>query len=115
MPYLKESFNEIWDNEYELLNKTCMNKFRSETDVNIYVVRLWNLLKGNFVPRNVLAEGKNMQISNNPAIFSAIEKNKYKRICLNDAKCSESEYIQIKKRLQNSFEKILPEKSIYEM
>lgn len=113
--FLKSSYLELWNLEEELLNKTCQHKFRDRTDVNIYIFRLWNLLKGNFVPGNVMKMGKAFLISGeDPKIYKAIEKQKYKFICLND-ECSNETFQDIKPKIIDSFEKILPEKCSFEI
>ncbi|SFC80210.1 stealth family protein [Butyrivibrio sp. YAB3001] len=115
LPYLKSSYEEVWNVEEERLDSVCMQKFRSDKDICLYVMRIWNLLKGNFIPRNVLKEGKMMSLTNDEMLFKAIENHQYKRICLNDTKCTIEEYKAIKKKLHHSFNCIMPEKSSFEL
>jgi len=44
MPYKKEYFYKIWEYEGERLNNTCKNKFRTQNDINHFIVRFWQLL-----------------------------------------------------------------------
>lgn len=113
-PYLKASFREVWDLEQGALDEVCKNKFRSSNDVNIYIFRLWNILKGNFVPANIFKMGKAFMIhEENVDVYKAIQQQKYKLICIND-ECSEDDFERIKKRIIHSFEKIFPDKSSFE-
>src|SRR5699024_1665485 len=49
--YLKKTFEELWDNEYEVLDKTCRNKFRTAKDVNQQLLKYKQYADGNFYPR----------------------------------------------------------------
>jgi len=44
---------ELWEKERENFHQTCVNKFRSMSDFNIWVFRNWQLASGNFYPRSV--------------------------------------------------------------
>lgn len=114
-PYLKSSMVELWEKEYDTLDKTCKHRFRDALDVNIYVFRMWNLLKGNFVPANIDAMGK-MFIVHNSSIeaCNAIENKKYKIICIND-NCEDSCFEKVKEEVNKSFEKVFPQKSMFEI
>lgn len=113
-PYLKSSFVELWQKEEAVLDATCRNRFRDITDVNIYVFRLWNLLKGNFIPANIFKMGKALFIrEDNPEIYKTIESQKYKILCLNDD-CNEECFHIVSPKIKQSIDKILPEKSLFE-
>lgn len=113
-PYLKSSFTEIWEKEEVILDNACMNKFRDSKDVNIYLFRIWNLMKGNFIPGNIFKIGKAFMIkTDDEQVYKAITKQKYKLICLND-ECKDEEFEAVKENVIKSFNKIFPEKSSYE-
>lgn len=81
---LKSTMESAWKNENEILDKTSKHKFRSKEDVNQYLFTNWQMASGKFKPRKC-SIGKFYLISdNNKNIVSAIEKQKYKLICLND-------------------------------
>ncbi len=114
-PYLKSSFEELWKLEGEKLDNVCRNRFRNMSDVNIYIFRIWNLLKGNFVPGNIFHMGIPIPLKeDNEKIYQLIEEQKYKLICLNDV-CKDSDFELVKGRIINSFQKILPDKSSFEI
>lgn len=113
-PYLKSSFYELWEQEGEVLDLTCHHRFRDISDVNIYVFRIWNLMKGNFYPANIFKMGKAYFLSGNkPEVYNAIETHQYKLICLNDS-CAEEIFPIVSRQIKHSFEKIFPQKSCFE-
>lgn len=108
----KQTLYDVWNKEYERFNETCMHKFRTSQDVSQYVFRYWQMLNGKFKPRS-FKFGKVFTLKNeNKEIYNTIEKQKYKIICINDSDSIDFE--KVKKELQNSFERILPEKSSFE-
>lgn len=113
--FLKSTYKEVWEKEYELLNQTCMHKFRDfKTDVNQWVIKEWQIAKGTFEPRDINV-GKLLNICNiDDAICAAkcIEQQKYSVLCINDH--IEGEFEKEAKVIQDSFEKILPDKSKFE-
>lgn len=129
-PYLKSTFKEVWEVEKELLENVSKNKFRTNEDVNQYLFRYWQLVKGRFYPANksdfidsrvfttirTLDDVK--QIARN------INSNKYKFLCINDGASkgrftkedmSQKDFELSKKIINQSLEKILPRKSSYEI
>lgn len=118
--YKKSTFAEIWDKEFEILDETCKHKFRETRDVNQWVFKEWQLASGKFYPRNKNF-GKSYYIDRDgitklkKQIINAIIKQKYKMIAINDGPMSDEEYKDLLSDLRNSFEKILPKKSSYEI
>lgn len=109
----KKTLIEVWNKEYEKFDETCKNKFRSQNDVSQYVFRYWQMLKGEFVPRS-FKFGKIISLKNdNDSICKIIEDSKYKIICVNDDESADFE--NTKNSLIKSFDKILPEKSSFEI
>jgi len=109
----KSQLEELWNIEPEAFNITSKNRFRKATDINQYLIRYFQLLKGEFIPRrhNI---GKMYTLSNNnQKIINTIKKQKKKMICINDANTN-YDFDKAKEELINSFEKILPEKSSFE-
>lgn len=41
--YLKSTFREVWEKEFDILDSSCRNKFRHQNDVNQWVMRTWQL------------------------------------------------------------------------
>lgn len=113
-PYLKKTFEEVWSREEELLNEVVTHRFREKTDVNQYLFREWQKLSGNFVPRNIQKYTKYFEIgTDNRKLIEAIEKQKYKMLCVNDGVVKEN-VDQIREELIAAFTKILPDKCSFE-
>lgn len=111
--FQKKTFEEVWKNEYEVLNATCQNKFRNPSDVNQWLMKNWQVVTGKFHPRTTRI-GKFLTISDkNEEIIKTIKNQKYKMICLNDNEKIEK-FEQTKQEINEAFEKILPDKSEFE-
>lgn len=111
--FLKETFEEVWKNEYKSLNVACLNRFRADTDIGNQICRYWQLLTGKFIPTKKI--GKYFEISNeNSKIIDTIKNRKYKIICINDANIN-IDFEKAKEEINNSFESIFKEKSSFEI
>mgnify|MGYP002623596626 CR=1 FL=1 len=112
-PFLKSTFNEVWDKEFETLDETSKRKFRSTQDVNQYIFKYWQFCKGNFKPK--YNKRKSIRIFDNlDKACNIIKKRKYQIVCLNDSNSSEEEFNIAKKKIIECLERILPEKSSFE-
>lgn len=114
-PFLKSVFDEAWEKEPDMLNKSC-TRFREEVILNPYFFRYWQFASNKFYPVNI---GPNRYVelreSNVDKIESVIFEKKMKSICFNDVPyCSHEEFNRIKSRVENIFEKAFPEKSQFE-
>lgn len=114
-PFLKSTYEEIWEKEEELLTGMSKNRFRSADDVTQYLFREWQKLTGNFYPRNVQKDSAYYDVAeDNSALRREIQKGKRKVICLNDAPDITGDVEKIKAELLDIFEQCLPEKSSFE-
>ncbi len=112
-PFLKTTFEKMWNNEYEKLNSACFNKFRADTDIGQNICRYYELLSGNFVPRKKL--GKYFILKNdNSKLIRDIINRKYKIICINDA-LEDLDFEKCKLDINNAFSKVFKEKSSFEI
>jgi hypothetical protein len=112
--FLKTTFEEVWKIEPEILDQTSARKFRNELDVNQYLMQQWQLMTGNFYPKGISKTVGSFHVALDHDIQSAIIEQKYKTICINDAQdCPNFE--ELKSAIIAAFEKILPEKSSYEI
>ena len=119
-PFLKSTFEEIWEKERAVLEQTSASKFRNCNDLNQYLFRYWQLAKGDFVPvsmNDTKYITMTMQNLRNGEVERAIVSGKYALVCLNDSEkiATEEEFTEAKKIVQEAFEKILPEKSAFEV
>lgn len=113
-PYLKSALRDVWENCEEKLSDTMKNRFRSDNDVNQYLFRYWQLCKGQFYPTGLQKERKYMNIADPiTVIIQNIISGKYREIVLNDAECED--YSERMQKIVEAFEKILPDKSSFEL
>lgn len=112
--FKKETFKEVWDKEFEILDETCRHRFRNSKDVSVWAFRYWRIMKGEFCPSSPNI-GKLYEISksNIEEICNCIFNQKYKMICLNDG-IENDDYEFLKKKINASFNSILPEISSFE-
>ena len=113
-PHLKSAFEEVWEKEGKILDETCRNKFRTYYDLNHWLMRYWNLCKGNFVPRRK-GFGRLFTIrdDNVDVVASYIAEGKGLTVCINDSNLG-FDLDRAKQRLKAAFDRILPEKSQFE-
>ena len=114
--YLKSVFDEVWKAAPEFMHASC-TRFREDITANPYVFRYWQFAKNLFYPskrngeffflikRDVLDRIE--KVFQNKSCFS---------VCLNDsALCSDEEFAQIERGLQQLFETKFPHQSSFEM
>ena len=86
--YLKSECNDLWDKEFTELDETCSHKFRSKLDYTDWLIRYWQLAKGDFEPIGRHVKGKVYEIYNgveqNQELFKSIENQAMPMICIND-------------------------------
>jgi len=114
VPLLKSTYEELWNKEREILNRTSKDKFRTASNVNQYIFSWYEIAKGNFEPRRKRFSNYFNITSENKEMRDAISNQKYKLVCLNDTS-SKFNFEVVKKEVNEAFEKILPEKSSFEI
>ena len=110
--YRKETLEQVWKEEPEILDQTCSHRFRNDMDVNQYIFRYWRLASGDFVPHEILGKYENMG-EDNSAIYSAINQQICKLLCINDRE-NKADFIAEKRKLAEAFDSIFPEISNFE-
>lgn len=115
--FLKNNYEDIWKKETEIMDDTCSRRFRSKLDVNQWLIRYWQLAKGDFAPIGRNYKGRVFEIHgavpDNTELYDIIEQQRFRMVCINDNKDIDFEGIQ--NRVKTAFEKILPEKSSFEL
>ncbi len=113
-PYLKSTFEEVWNYAGDKLSVASENRFRSTDDYTQELFRTWQICQSNFTPYNTYQDTKMfpLLIKSKQAI-KAIEEQSYKLICLNDNDHIKN-YDQIIRQIDDAFTKILPNKSTFE-
>lgn len=113
--FLKSTLETVWDLEYDILDNTCNDKFRSKRNVNQWLFKYWQLASGNFEPRSTkFGLVFHLKGFPNKRLKEAIETNKYGMICINDT-VKTKDFDKHKEMVKQSFDKILKEKSNYEL
>ncbi len=114
VPLLKSTIDKVWEDEYDVLHKTAMNKFRSITDINQYLFRYWDIMSGNFVPKK--QNGMAYHISNNGIsdVKRDILKGTHKMICINDTNYLD-DFENVRSQIDNAFLQRYPQKSSFEI
>lgn len=114
--FLKSTFEEVWEAEPELMASTC-SRFREITNLNIYLMRMWQLAKNKFFPTDELSTKKVIQLNSGclPELEHLMFDKSVKSLCVNDSSnCSMEEYLELKPLVKQLFEKKLPERSTFE-
>lgn len=113
--FLKSNFEEVWKAEPELLNSTCSHRFRKSDDLNQWAVKFWQLAKGEVSVRSPdFARCYHVKESNFLGLLEDISKSKYKMICINDT-AKTVDFENKKQKIKEALNKILPEKSSFEI
>ena len=111
---LAKYYRFFWEKEEELLDGVCSHPFRHKDDVSQYVLREYQKLSGDFVPRNTHKLCKYFNLKpENPELVKAIAKQTAKCICINDSNF-EIPYEHVKRELNDAFSKLFPQKSQFE-
>ena len=112
-PYLKSTFEQLWEKEPGIMDSTCRNRFRSKEDVNQWLARYWQFAEGSFVPCAPDRGGLLIIGPDNEKIRDVILNRKYPMVCLSDDD-PELDFEKEKAALIDLFQQILPEKSAFE-
>lgn len=118
--FLKESFHEVWAAEPDILASTSSHKFRSKDDVSQYLVRAWQMISGNFEPRNITATSEHFTHITDDfnALTEAIRTRKLRlrrldMFCVSDEKITD--FGKAKREINDALEDIMPNKSTFEI
>ena len=112
---LKKTYEKVWDKYYNILDKTCMDKFRRESNVNQWLFKYWQFCEGNYKVRSYkFGKVFHIEEDNFESACRAITGQKYKMICINDT--SDTKNFEEKRlRINECFNSILSCKSSYEI
>lgn len=114
-PYLKSTFEEVWEAAEKELTETSLNKFRALTDYTPELFRMWQVCRGNFSPYNTYSDTKMFPLMVRPKQAArAIRQQSYTLICLND-NVHIRNYDLVMDSIRDSFQHILPKKSSFEL
>lgn len=111
--FLKSTFEAVWKEEEDLLKKVSSHRFRSDSDVNQWVMSYWQIATGRFVPGSPKI-GKAFYLSGDVSgVVDIIKNQKMKMICLNDSE-KVANIDTIRRQIAEAFDCIVGEKSTFE-
>ena len=111
--YQKQTFKEVWEKEKDILEQSCLTKFRDDHDVNQYVMKLWQIYSGKFVPKKYKHFGECFTLSDdNTDLYKYIENHNKKIICIIDGEVKD--FDKVKKELTEKLDKLFPDKCSFE-
>ena len=117
-PFLKKSFEELWNLEFEILDKTSSHKFRSKDDVNQYLIKEYQIVSNAFTPSSICKKGVMVDFEKDKNALKTLEKNLFNKrhltMCINDGDSIENIDTIIDK-VNTLLEKKYPDKSSYEI
>lgn len=116
-PFLKSTFERVWNSVYDYLDNECQHKFRQITDVNQWLIRYWQLAENRFYPTQPLNCFYFSLPACNPGdITSAILNRTYDIITINDTPLlSYSDFQKAKVEINKALENLFPRKSSFEL
>lgn len=114
--YLKQTYNNVWNECENDIKRNFINKFRSYGDVAPWLLRFWQLASGNFVPYDVNKDGKCYYLNDRNVLtcIDSIRNQTYKLICINDNE-GVNKMEEYQKLIIDAFDVILPEKCSFEI
>lgn len=110
---LKSTMETVWEEAYEELDKTCLDRFRQKTNVNQWIFKYWQLVSGKFAP--VTAKDKkcyHVKETVEP-VCQSIAQERFKIICINDTEKTVP-FETLAKEVRDCFEEKFKEKSAFE-
>ena len=113
--FLKSTFQEVWAKEEKLLREVSSHKFRSNSDVNQWLMSYWQVASGNFAPGNPKI-GKAYYVTSDAdaeTVSEAIRTQRWKMVCVNDSE-KIVDIAPLRDKVAAAFDVILPEKSGFE-
>lgn len=113
-PYLKSTFEDVWDFAGDELDRTSAHRFRCAEDYTPELFRTWQICEGEFTPYDTYSDTKMfpLLVKSGKAI-EAVRNGTYKLVCLND-NVHIRNYDRVMSSLKDSFDFLLPEKSSFE-
>lgn len=112
--FCKSTLEEVWNVYGEILDQTCCRRFRSREDVNQYIFRYWQLLKGDFVPGKPRSAYLTIGEQNIERIKDCFKNKRYRVVCVNDDPMG-FDFESEQQKLSMFFEQLLPDPSSYEL
>lgn len=109
----KSTLAKLWSVEPEVMDAASKNQFRAYNDVSQYLIRYWQLCKGDFCPRRTLGKMCLVDINNYRDIAQGIRSQEWQMVSLNED-CVGSDFEKVKSEINNQLNNLLSSKSLFE-
>ncbi|MBQ1372349.1 MAG: Stealth CR1 domain-containing protein [Oscillospiraceae bacterium] len=112
-PFLKSTFETIWEKEPALLEETSSHRFRNNDDLNQWVALWWQVAAGTFSPfqtDNIVAGCTEQNVD---WFCNLIRGQGHDMLCVNDPG-GEISFELVCSKIRDAFDSILPQKSSFE-
>ena len=112
--FLKQSFEEAWSQDGDILDATCRHMVRSDLDVNQWLIRERQLAEGKFIACSPKRGSVFRLDLDAEQAVKTVRRQEVPMVCLNDGDLTQERFLQIQEDLTNAFSAILPEVSCFE-
>jgi hypothetical protein len=113
-PYIKTTFEEVWEYAGKELTEMSSHRFRSPKDYTLELFKTWQICRSNFTPYNTYKNTKMFPlVFRSGKAIKAIREQSYKLVCLNDSEHIRN-YDKTLHEIHSAFESILSGKSSFE-
>lgn len=116
-PHLKSTLLEVWDELPDIARHTCLQRFRTDDQLSQHLFLAWNQAHGYFSPSSIdtsFGRFYSITLENLQEICSSIERKVWGIVCLNDSSNNTAPDLA-NARLEESFDRVFPEKSSFEI
>ena len=112
--FLKSTLEDVWGQYGDILDATCRQRFRTESNVNQWLFKYWQFCQGTYqVRKHTFGEVFHIEEKNLAELCTAIERQKYHMVCVNDTPRT-PDFEATKQQVNACFEHILPQPSAFE-
>lgn len=112
--FLKSDLCEVWEKDFEILDRTCSHKFRSVLDINQWAVHWYQMVKGDFTPVSHKRNTEYFSLQeNNEQLYEYMFSPSATVVCINDTS-KEIDFDKVTKELVEKFELKFPNKCSFE-
>lgn len=112
-PFLKSTYEKVWEAEGERLDALCRSRFRTMRDVNQYLMKYWQYMEGRYEPQSPGIGQFFLAGRDDEKMLETIRKQSKKMVCINDDSRL-TDFEGMKKQVSQAFVSILPQKCSFE-
>ena len=113
-PLLKSTMELVWEKEKDVLEKTSASRFRNASDTNVWLFKYWQIASGQYAIGNPKLGSVFYLDDAGADLWNLLNSGKYKIMCINDGYDIKEEE-KVMQEFISAMEKLLPEKSSFEL